>query len=56
MKIYKGAFYGCMPKESFNGINVRSLVQQMSCKAVAQRMNAGAFVYAGFFFAMVKAL
>jgi hypothetical protein len=26
VKIYKGAFYGCMPKQSFNGINISSLV------------------------------
>jgi hypothetical protein len=26
VKIYEGAFYGCMPKESFNGINISSLV------------------------------
>jgi hypothetical protein len=26
VKIYEGAFYGRMPKESFNGINISSLV------------------------------
>jgi hypothetical protein len=38
-----------MPKESFNGINISSLVYQVSGEGVSQRMDAVAFGYPGFF-------
>jgi hypothetical protein len=52
VKIYKGAFYGRMAKESFKGIDISSLVYQVSGEGVTKRMDAVAFGYAGFFFAM----
>ncbi len=44
-----------MAKEPFNGVNISSLVQQVGCPAksgMTQRMDAAAFVYAGFFLAL----
>jgi hypothetical protein len=52
MKIDDGAFYGCMPKEPLNGVNISSLVYQMSGEGMAKRMDAAAFGYTGFFFAL----
>jgi hypothetical protein len=40
-----------MSKESFNGINISSLVYQVGGEGVPQRMDSIAFVYAGFFLA-----
>jgi len=44
MKIYDCGFYGGMSEESFDSVNISSLVQQMGCKAMTQRMDAAAFV------------
>jgi hypothetical protein len=52
VKIYEGTFYGCMPKEAFEGINISSIIQQMGGEGVAKRMDAAAFGYTGFFFAL----
>jgi len=52
VKIYDCGFYGRVPEEPFDGVNISPLVQQVGCKAVTQRMDAGAFVYAGFFLAL----
>ena len=51
VKIYDCGFYGRMPKESLNAINIRSLVEQMGCKTVTEGMDAAVFGYAGFFLA-----
>ncbi len=40
-----------MPKESFKGINISSIIQEMGGEGVAKRMDAVAFGYTGFFFA-----
>jgi hypothetical protein len=41
-----------MAEELLNGINIGCLIQQVGGKAVPKGMDAMAFVYAGFFFAM----
>jgi len=40
-----------MAKESFQGINISSIVYQVGGKGVAKGMNAVAFCYTGFFLA-----
>jgi hypothetical protein len=52
VKIYDCGFYGGMPEEPLDGVNISSLIQQVRCKAVTQSMDATTFVYAGFFFAL----
>jgi len=52
VKIYDCGFYGGVTEEPLDGVNISSLVQQVSCKAMTQRMDAAAFVYAGFFLAL----
>jgi hypothetical protein len=51
MKIDEGGFYGRMSKESFNGVKVSSLVEQVGCKTVAKGMDTPAPGYTGFFLA-----
>ena len=41
-----------MAEQSFNGIEVRALVEQVGGKGVAEGMNAALFGYAGFFLAL----
>jgi hypothetical protein len=36
MEIYCGGFYGGVPQKPFDGVNIRSMGQQMSCKSVPQ--------------------
>ena len=55
VKIYDCGFYGGVSEKPFDGVNISSLVQQMGCPAksgMTQRMDAAAFVYAGFFLAV----
>ena len=40
-----------MPKKSFDGVKISSLVEQVGCKTVAKGMNASAVDQTGFFFA-----
>ena len=40
-----------MAKEAFKGIKISSLVEHVGGEGVAKRMDAAAFVYAGFFLA-----
>ena len=44
-----------MAKESFNGINISSLIYQVGCKTVTEGMDTTAPGYVGFFLAMEKA-
>jgi hypothetical protein len=48
---YSG-LYGCMAKQSFDGIQVSALVEQVGGKGVAEGVNAALFGYAGFFLAL----
>lgn len=41
-----------MAKQSFNGIQVSALVEQVGSKGVTQGVNATSFDYAGFFLAV----
>jgi hypothetical protein len=45
-----------MAEKSFNSIEVRALVEQVSGKGVMEGVNAALFGYAGFFLALLKAL
>ena len=45
-----------MAEQSFNGIQVGTLVEQVGSKGVTEGMNAALFGYAGFFLALLKAL
>jgi hypothetical protein len=40
-----------MPQETLKGIKINPLVERMGGKRVPKRMDAAAFVYAGFFLA-----
>jgi hypothetical protein len=40
-----------MAKKAFKGIKISSLVEHVGGEGVAKRMDAAAFVYAGFFLA-----
>ena len=51
MKISDGGFQRGMAKEAFKGIKISSLVEHMGGEGVAKRIDATAFVYAGFFLA-----
>lgn len=54
LEIYDGGFYGGMPQEPFDGIDICSMGQQVGCKCVPQRMNTPASGDTGFFFAVLK--
>ena len=41
-----------MTKQSFNGIQVSALVEEVGSKGVTQGVNAASFGYAGFFLAL----
>ena len=41
-----------MAEQSFNGIQVRALVEEVGGKGVAEGVNATLFSYAGFFLAL----
>lgn len=44
-----------MPQEPLNGVNIGSLIQEVSGETVTQGMESALFVYSGFFFALEKA-
>lgn len=45
-----------MAEQSFNGIQVRALVEQVGGKGVTEGVNAALFGYAGFFLALLNEL
>jgi hypothetical protein len=45
-----------MAQETLKSIKVSSLVERVGGKCVPKRMDAAAFVYAGFFFAIANTL
>jgi hypothetical protein len=52
VEVDQGGLQGCMAEKSFDGIQVRALVEQVGGKGVTEGMNAALFGYAGFFLAL----
>jgi hypothetical protein len=51
VQIAKRGVYRGVTQEPFNGIQIRSLVEEVGGKGVTEGMNTAAFGYAGFFLA-----
>jgi hypothetical protein len=54
MEVDCGGFYGCMAKEPFEGVEIRTMVKHMGSKGVPEDMDPPAPGDAGFFLSLQR--